>query len=154
LKKIEIYTDGACSKNPGPGGWAAVILYNELEKEIFGYSEMTTNQRMELTAAIMALQELRYPCDVYLYSDSAYLVNCFLQKWYVNWERNGWKNSKGAPVENQDLWVQLIKLFREHKINFVKVKGHADNRLNNRCDELATTAIKLKKGSHTTNKEQ
>ncbi len=154
MKKIEIYTDGACSKNPGPGGWAAVILYNELEKEIFGYSEMTTNQRMELTAAIMALQELRYPCDVYLYSDSAYLVNCFLQKWYVNWERNGWKNSKGAPVENQDLWVQLIKLFREHKINFVKVKGHADNRLNNRCDELATTAIKLKKGSHTTNKEQ
>lgn len=141
MKSIEIYTDGACSGNPGPGGWAAVLMYGERLKELSGGHEHTTNQRMELTAAIEALNALKEPCKVKLYSDSAYMVNCFQQKWYVNWVKNGWKNSKGKPVENQELWKSLLSLNEKHEVEYIKVKGHSDNKWNNRCDELAVAAI-------------
>lgn len=141
MKEIEIYTDGACSGNPGPGGWAAVLIYGEHIKEFSGGEGHTTNQRMELQAAIEALSALKEPCKVNLYSDSAYMVNCFHQGWHVNWVKNGWKNSKGKPVENQDLWTCLLQLTDVHQVTFIKVKGHADNKWNNRCDELAVAAI-------------
>jgi ribonuclease HI len=144
MKQIEIYTDGACSGNPGPGGWAAVLMYGEHHKELTGGHEYTTNQRMELNAAIEALKVLKEPCNVVLYSDSAYMINCFQQGWYKNWMKNGWKNSKGKPVENQELWKQLLHLTEVHQVEFVKVKGHADNKWNNRCDELAVAAIPKK----------
>ena len=139
---VVIYTDGACSGNPGPGGWGAVLLYKNKRKELSGAEKDTTNQRMELLAAIKALSVLKYPCYVKLHSDSAYLVNAFNQNWFKNWERNGWRTAKKTPVENQDLWQELLKLSRVHQIEWVKVKGHADNVENNRCDELARTAIK------------
>ncbi|MBO8173365.1 MAG: ribonuclease HI [Bacillaceae bacterium] len=142
MKEVTIYTDGACSGNPGPGGWAAVLMYGDHVKEITGYEENTTNNRMELKAAVEALKMLKEPCQVTLYSDSAYLVNCFQQGWYKNWIKNGWKNSKKQPVENQDLWKELLKLMEKHDVTFAKVKGHADNKWNNRCDELAVAAIK------------
>lgn len=141
MKEIEIYTDGACSRNPGPGGWAAILFYGDHIKELSGGDEHTTNQRMELTAAMEGLKALKEPCKVKLYSDSAYLVNCFQQNWYKNWIKNGWKNSKGKAVENQELWKSLLQLTEMHQVEFVKVKGHADNKWNNRCDELAVAAI-------------
>lgn len=141
MKEIEIYTDGACSGNPGPGGWAAILFYGDHIKELSGGDEHTTNQRMELTAAMEGLKALKEPCKVKLYSDSAYLVNCFQQNWYKNWIKNGWKNSKGKAVENQELWKSLLQLTEMHQVEFVKVKGHADNKWNNRCDELAVAAI-------------
>lgn len=142
MKDVVIYTDGACSGNPGPGGWGAILFYGEHRKELSGGSKHTTNNRMELTAAIEALSLLKEPCRVKLYSDSAYLVNCFKQNWIRNWVRNGWKNSKGEPVENQDLWQQLLKLMDVHQVEYIKVKGHSDNEFNNRCDFLAREAIK------------
>ena len=143
LKSIEIYTDGACSGNPGPGGWAAILLYRGHEKEISGFEEGTTNNRMELIAAIRALECLKEPCDITLYSDSAYLVNAFQRKWVDRWQKNNWRlsdNSKEA--KNTDLWQSLIAFADIHKIKFVKVAGHSDNEINNRCDKLATAAIK------------
>lgn len=142
MKHIEIYTDGACSGNPGPGGWGAVLFYGENRKEFSGGEPATTNNRMELTAAIEALRMLKEPCSVKLYSDSAYLINCFQQGWIKNWQRNGWKNSKKEPVENQDLWKRLLVLMETHAVEYIKVKGHSDNVWNNRCDELAREAIK------------
>ncbi|CAM3649773.1 ribonuclease HI [Brevibacillus invocatus] len=142
MREVMIYTDGACSGNPGPGGWGAVLMYGEHIKEMSGAEPNTTNNRMELQAAIEALSILKEPCKVTLYSDSAYLVNCFKQGWYKGWLKNGWKNSKGQPVENQDLWKELLRLMEIHQVEYVKVKGHADNKWNNRCDELATGAIK------------
>lgn len=141
MKEVTIYTDGACSGNPGPGGWAAILFYGEHKKEIFGSSQHTTNNRMELQAAIEALSALKEPCIVTLYSDSAYLINCFKNKWYEGWVKNNWKNSRKQPVENQDQWKALLELIEKHKVMFVKVKGHADNKWNNRCDELAVAAI-------------
>jgi ribonuclease HI len=141
LKTIEIYTDGACSGNPGPGGWAAVLMYEGKIKELSGGKNHTTNQQMELLAAIEALKALKEPCQVKLYSDSAYLVNCFHQNWHRNWVKNGWKNSKGKPVENQDYWKELLGLTKTHQVEFIKVKGHADNEWNNRCDVLAVAAV-------------
>ncbi|MGI6679595.1 MAG: ribonuclease HI [Dehalobacterium sp.] len=141
MKEVTIYTDGACSNNPGPGGWGAVLMYGEHQKEIAGFDPGTTNQRMELTAAIEALKSLKEACRVKLYSDSAYLVNAFNQRWLDNWQRNGWKNSKKEPVENQDLWKELLKLAEKHQIIWIKVKGHADNIYNNRCDELARREV-------------
>lgn len=141
MKEVTIYTDGACSKNPGPGGWGAVLMYGEHQKEISGFTPLTTNQRMELTAAIEACKSLKEPCQVKLYSDSAYLINAFNQRWLVNWQRNGWKNSKKEPVENQDLWKELLALAEKHQITWIKVKGHANNVYNNRCDELARQEI-------------
>lgn len=140
MKEVVIYTDGACSGNPGPGGWAALLLFGEHKKEISGGEKNTTNNRMEIMAVIQALKALKEPCVAKVHSDSAYVVNCFKQGWYKNWVKNGWKNSKKQPVENQDLWKELLSLMEEHKVEFVKVKGHADNEYNNRCDELAVAA--------------
>jgi ribonuclease HI len=142
MKEITIYTDGACSGNPGPGGWGAILMYGELTKEFSGAEKNTTNNRMELVAAIEALNKLKEPCKVMLYSDSAYLVNCFQQGWYRNWQKNGWKNSKKQPVENKELWELLIKHMEKHQVEFIKVKGHSDNPYNNQCDHLAREAIK------------
>jgi ribonuclease HI len=134
MKEVTIYTDGACSFNPGPGGWAAVLIYGEHRKEISGGEKNTTNNRMELTAVIEALKRLKMPCKVKIYSDSAYIVNCFLQKWYVKWEKTGFK-------KNEDLWRELLQLVRKHEVEFIKVKGHSDDVLNNRCDELARAEV-------------
>lgn len=146
MKKVTIYTDGACSGNPGPGGWGAILIYREKQMEISGYDEHTTNNRMELIAPIEALSRLKEPCEVDVYSDSAYLTNAFLQNWLGNWVRRGWIKSDKKPVENRDLWENLLKLTSIHKISWHKVKGHADNPLNNRCDELATGEIKRRRG--------
>jgi ribonuclease HI len=142
MKKISIYTDGACSGNPGVGGWGAVLLYNDSQREISGYSPDTTNNVMEISAAVNALELLKEPCQVELYSDSAYLVNAFNQKWIENWQKNGWRTSSKEPVKNKELWEKLIKLSTMHKLKFIKVKGHSDNELNNRCDEMARAKIK------------
>ena len=141
MKKVTIYTDGACSGNPGVGGWGAVLFYRDEKREISGYEENTTNNKMELTAAIKALERLKEPCEVELYSDSAYLVNAFLEGWLTKWQMNGFKSSNKKPVQNVDLWQKLIKLNNIHKITWIKVKGHADNVYNNRCDALATGEI-------------
>ncbi|MEL7566442.1 MAG: ribonuclease HI [Dehalobacterium sp.] len=141
MKEITVYTDGACSKNPGPGGWGAILMYGEHKKEISGFVPVTTNQRMELTAVIEGLKQLKEACKVKVYSDSAYLINAFNQRWLDNWQRNGWKNAKKDPVENQDLWKELLKLTQRHQVSWIKVKGHADNIYNNRCDELARDEI-------------
>lgn len=138
---VVIYTDGACSGNPGPGGWAAVLQYGEHVKEISGGERTTTNQRMELAAVVQALACLKGPSEVVIYSDSAYVINCFKQKWYVGWLRNGWKNSKGDPVQNRDLWERLLEQVSRHKVRFEKVKGHAGVAWNERCDELARQAV-------------
>jgi ribonuclease HI len=140
MKEVVIYTDGACSGNPGPGGWAAVLLYGENKKEISGGERVTTNQKMELQAAIEALKLLKEPCKVKLHSDSAYLINCFSQKWYVGWQKRGWKNAKGEPVANRERWEELLKLCSIHNVEWVKVKGHAGELWNERCDELAREA--------------
>lgn len=137
INKVTIYTDGACSGNPGPGGWAAILMAGGATKELCGGEESTTNNRMELMAVIQGLKALKRPCEVDLYSDSAYVVNAFLQNWIGKWERNGWRNSAKQEVANVDLWKELIALTAVHKVNFIKVKGHAENEYNNRCDELA-----------------
>jgi ribonuclease HI len=139
-KEVIVYTDGACSGNPGPGGWGAVLMYGGKLKEISGGEPLTTNNRMELMAAIQALETLKEPVRVRIHTDSAYMVNCFHQSWHQRWAKNGWKNSKKEPVENRDLWERLIALTRKHDVEFVKVKGHADDEWNNRCDELARAA--------------
>lgn len=141
MKEVIVYTDGACSGNPGPGGYGAVLRYGGYEKEISGGETLTTNQRMELQAAISALELLKEPCRVILHSDSAYLVNAFKQRWFDKWQLNGWKNSKKEDVQNRDLWERLLELSHIHNIEWVKVKGHADNELNNRCDQLAREAV-------------
>lgn len=141
MKKITIYTDGACSGNPGLGGWGAVLFYINQKKEISGFDENTTNNQMELTAAIKALNMLKEPCEVDLYSDSAYLINAFNEGWLTKWQLNGFRNANKKPVLNIDLWQQLVELNNIHKITWIKVKGHADNIYNNRCDELATGEI-------------
>ena len=141
MEKVTIYTDGACSGNPGPGGWAAVLMYNGQKKEISGGQKDTTNNIMEITAVIKGLETLKFPCEVDLYSDSAYVVNCFSQGWIYNWIKNNWKTSDKNPVKNKELWERLYDLTKKHKVNFIKVKGHSDNEFNNRCDELAREAI-------------
>jgi ribonuclease HI len=141
LEKVIIYTDGACSNNPGPGGWAAVLIYGERQKEISGGVQDTTNNRMELTAVIEALKALKYPCLARVHSDSAYIVNCVTQKWYVRWQKNGWLTSSKKPVENKDLWQELLTLMNIHNVEFIKVKGHSNVEWNNRCDELARAAV-------------
>jgi len=141
MHQVTIYTDGACSGNPGPGGWGCVLSSGERRKELNGGEKLTTNQRMELTAAVEALRALKQPCQVVLYSDSAYLINGFNQKWLVNWQKNGWLNAKKQPVENQDLWKELLRLSSIHQVEWHKVKGHAGNPLNERCDELARAGI-------------
>lgn len=142
MEKVIIYTDGACSGNPGPGGWGAILMYKGNKKEISGGMPETTNNIMEVTAVIEALKLLKFPCEVEVYSDSAYVVNAFKQKWIDNWIKNNWKTSGKSPVKNKELWQELIELTKMHKVEFIKVKGHADNEYNNRCDELAREAIK------------
>lgn len=142
MEKVIIYTDGACSGNPGPGGWGAILIYKENKKEISGGKKDTTNNVMELTAVIEGLKLLKYPCEVELYSDSAYVVNGFEQGWIYNWVKNNWKTSGKDPVKNKELWQELYELTKTHKVKFNKVKGHSDNEYNNRCDELARNAIK------------
>ena len=152
--KVTIYTDGACSGNPGPGGYAAIIMADENKKEIFGAEKDTTNNRMELMAAIEGLKALKRPCEVTLYSDSAYLVNAYNNGWIYGWKKNGWKTSSKEPVKNIELWQEIEALRQVHTVTFVKVKGHADNEYNNRCDELAVAAIqKLQNGELITNSE-
>ena len=146
MKEIDIYTDGACSGNPGPGGWGVVLIYQENKKELSGYQPETTNNRMELFAAIQGLSALKESCVVNLYSDSSYLVNAFEKHWIEKWQRNGWKTSTKSPVENQDLWKLLLIHVRKHQVRFIKVKGHSDNQYNNRCDEMAVAAIKNGRG--------
>ncbi|RNC29002.1 MAG: Ribonuclease H [Candidatus Dichloromethanomonas elyunquensis] len=140
-KRIIIYTDGACSGNPGPGGWGAVLQYGDHIKEISGFEKNTTNQRMELMAAIKALQMLKEPCFVDLFSDSAYLINAFEQQWFTRWQQNGWQNAKKKPVENRDLWQKLLEISSKHQVNWNKVKGHSGDSSNERCDQLARKAI-------------
>jgi ribonuclease HI len=142
MQKVTIYTDGACSGNPGPGGWGAILMYNEHKKELSGGEKDTTNNRMELMAAIKALECLKHDCEVQLYSDSAYLVNAFEKDWISNWRKNGWRTAAKEPVKNQDLWEKIYDFSNVHKIMWIKVKGHSDNEYNNRCDELAREAIK------------
>ena len=143
MKFVTIYTDGACSGNPGPGGWGAVLLFKDQTKEISGGERDTTNQRMELQAVIGALSALKVTdWDVTIYSDSAYVVNAFGQKWLDKWQKNGWRNSKKEPVANQDLWQQLLLLTGKNRVTMQKVKGHAGDKYNERCDELARQAIK------------
>ncbi len=141
-KRVQLYTDGACSGNPGPGGWGCILKFNGKTKELSGHMPSTTNNRMEIFAVISGLGALKEPCIVEVYSDSAYVVNAFNQHWIDNWQRNGWRKSDKQPVENEDLWKLLLILMKKHEVSFNKVKGHADNPMNNRCDELATSAIK------------
>ena len=143
MEEVIIYTDGACSGNPGPGGWGSILMYKGNKKEISGGKEDTTNNVMELTAVIEGLKLLKFPCKVKLYSDSAYVVNAFVQKWIYGWLKNGWVNSNKEPVKNKELWQELYDLTKVHDVEFIKVKGHSDNKYNNRCDELARNAIKL-----------
>lgn len=138
MKTINIYTDGACRGNPGKGGWGAVLVYEGKEKELFGGDKETTNNRMELTAAIEALRALKEPCHVILTSDSQYLVNGIEKGWAVSWKKNGWKKSDKTPALNPDLWDSLLSLLEIHTVDFVWVKGHAGHPYNERCDELAT----------------
>ncbi len=145
MKEVSIYTDGACSGNPGPGGWAALLIYNGHEKEISGGEKLTTNQRMELKAALKALAALKEPCKVKIYSDSAYLVNAFRQGWLKKWQRNGWLTIEKKPVENRDLWESLLALTERHEVEWYKVKGHSNNYYNERCDRLAREAIPAEK---------
>lgn len=136
-----IYTDGACSGNPGAGGWAAILIHGNHIKRISGAKEETTNNRMELLAVINALSLLKIKSNVTLYSDSAYVVNAFNQKWIFTWLENGWRTAGRKPVQNKDLWLRLLTLTKMHSVKFIKVKGHADNQYNNECDELARKAI-------------
>ena len=141
MEKVVIYTDGACSGNPGPGGWGAILMYKGVKKEISGGNKQTTNNIMELTAVIEGLKMLKFPCEVDLYSDSAYVVNAFEQKWIFGWLKNNWKTAGKDPVKNKELWQELYNLTKIHTVNFIKVKGHSDNEFNNRCDELARAEI-------------
>ncbi|MDR2421144.1 MAG: ribonuclease HI [Oscillospiraceae bacterium] len=136
MKNITIYTDGACSGNPGPGGWGAVLLYGGKKREMSGGEAMTTNNRMELMGVIAALSALTEPCEVMLYTDSKYVSDAINKNWLQAWARNKWKRKDG-PVKNPELWQTLIPLLERHRVNFVWVKGHAENEYNNRCDELA-----------------
>ncbi len=142
MKAVTVYTDGACSGNPGPGGWGAVLLYGSHRKEISGGAPATTNNRMELTAVIEALKLLKEPCQVALYSDSKYVIDALEKGWAWGWKRRGWVKSDKKPALNPDLWEELLRLTQTHKLEYHWVKGHASNPLNNRCDELAVAESK------------
>ncbi len=139
MKKVEIYTDGACRGNPGKGGWGAVLVYGDIKKELCGGEKETTNNRMELTAAIEALSALKEPCEVVMTSDSQYLINGITKGWAASWREKGWRKSDKSPALNPDLWQKLLDLLEIHKVEFVWVKGHAGHPYNERCDELATS---------------
>lgn len=139
MKKVTIYTDGACSGNPGPGGWGAILMYGEAKKELTGGDQVTTNNRMELISVITALETLREPCEVELYTDSQYVSNAVNLGWLGSWRRTGWKR-KGGEVKNPDLWQRLVPLLDKHNVTMIWIKGHTDNEYNNRCDELAVAS--------------
>ena len=132
MKTVDIYTDGACSGNPGPGGYCAILIFGERELVVSGYNNDTTNNRMELLAVIEGVKRLKQPCAVRIFSDSSYVVNAFTERWIGSWQLKGWKN-----VKNTDLWQQLLEVLAPHKAEFIKVKGHSGNELNNRCDKIA-----------------
>ena len=140
MKKVTLYADGACSGNPGPGGYGAVLIYNGVEKEISGGQKDTTNNQMEMMAVIKGLEMLKEPCEVKVYSDSAYVVNSIQKGWIYSWKKNNWKKADKSKVKNIDLWERLLSQLEIHKVEFLKVKGHADDELNNRCDRLAVAA--------------
>ena len=146
MKTVTIYTDGACSGNPGPGGWGAILEYMGHEKELSGGEKNTTNNRMELTAVIKALQALKEPCTVELYSDSKYVLDALQKGWAVSWRKRGWIKSDKKPALNPDLWETLLDLVETHDVRYHWVKGHASNPKNNRCDELAVNEWKRLKG--------
>lgn len=146
MKQITIYTDGSCSGNPGPGGWAALLLYGTHRREIAGAEAQTTNNRMELTAAIEGLRALKESCKVILHTDSSYLHNAFTKGWLEKWQQNGWKTAGKKPVENKDLWEELLQLSSKHTVDWRKVKGHSDNELNNLVDKLCVKVRKDKFG--------
>jgi len=137
MKTVSIYTDGACSGNPGPGGWGAILQYKGVEKELSGGDAHTTNNRMELTAVISAMKALKEPCIVELYSDSKYVVDALEKGWAASWRKKGWVKSDKKPALNSDLWEILLELIEKHEVHYHWVKGHADNEFNNRCDALA-----------------
>lgn len=137
MKEVILYTDGACSGNPGPGGYGAILIYNGVEKEISGGEANTTNNKMEMLAVIKGLEMLKEPCSVSVYSDSAYVVNSIEKGWVYSWKKNGWKKADKKEVKNIDLWERLLKQMEIHDVKFLKVKGHSTDELNNRCDRLA-----------------
>lgn len=143
MKEVILYTDGSCSGNPGPGGWGAVLCWQGLEKELSGGALDTTNNRMELTAAIQGLSALKEPCTVKLYTDSKYIADAVNQHWLEGWRRRGWKKADKSPIANPDLWQALDALFQTHSVTLIWVKGHADNVYNNRCDALAVAQTKI-----------
>lgn len=140
MKHVEIFTDGACSGNPGPGGWGAILRYAGVEKCLSGSSKDTTNNRMELTAVIQALKAFREPCDVTLTTDSQYVVNGITKGWAQSWQKNRWRNSKRRPIANPDLWEQLLGLLRVHTVRFSWIRGHNGHSENERCDQMAVSA--------------
>jgi ribonuclease HI len=146
VKKVQLITDGSCIQNPGPGGWAAILRYGDRSKEIFGFSPDTTNNRMELTAAMEGLRALREACEVVIITDSQYLKNG-ITKWVAGWKRNGWITADKKPVLNRDLWEHLDRLAAKHKTRWEWTKGHSSHRDNNRCDELATMAAREQRAS-------
>ena len=137
-----MYTDGACSGNPGPGGYAAVLMYEENIKEISGFEKDTTNNKMEMTAVIKGLESIKEPCDIEIYSDSSYVVDSVEKGWLFGWVKKNWIKSDKKPVKNIELWTEMLKYLKMHNIKFIKVKGHSDNEYNNRCDKLAVEAYK------------
>ena len=137
--KVEIYTDGACSGNPGPGGWGAVLIYGEHEKQLSGGEPETTNNRMELTAVIEALSLLKRPCEVTLTTDSKYVADSVTKGWVYGWQKRGWKKGDGKPALNPDLWEKLLPLLKMHEVKFVWIKGHAGHEFNERCDRMAVS---------------
>lgn len=142
MKKVDLYTDGACSGNPGVGGYCAILIYNGFEKVISGFEQDTTNNRMELLAVIKGLEALKESCEVNIYSDSQYVVDAFNKDWITTWQKNGWKTSAKKEVKNPDLWAKLLEFVSLHNVMFIKVKGHADNEYNNRCDKIAVEEYK------------
>lgn len=147
-KQVEVYTDGACSGNPGPGGWGVVLRCNGAEKELSGYDAATTNNRMELTAAIVGLETLKEPCQVTLYTDSQYIAKAINDGWLMGWKKNGWRKSDKKPVLNVELWQAFDAQLARHQVSIRWVKGHADNAYNNRCDALATGEIAQRRGGN------
>ena len=143
LKNVTIYTDGACSGNPGPGGWAAILIYGSKERVITGAENPSTNNRMELAAVVESLRVLKERCKGAVHTDSAYVANAFNENWIEGWVKRGWKTAGKKPVKNQDLWEELIKQVNRHDVTFVKVKGHSTDELNNRVDLLAVEAVKM-----------
>ncbi len=139
MKQVDIYTDGACTGNPGAGGYCAILIYNGVEKVVSGSESYTTNNRMELLAVIKGLETLKFSCYAKVYSDSQYVVEAFNKGWIETWSQNGWKTANKKEVKNVDLWMRLIELCSFHKVEYIKVKGHADNEYNNRCDKIAVS---------------